>query len=106
MASASSWRESAWAVEVAARVEALGLLVLGGQEERAVGDRAQLARDLAVELRELVERGAVDLGEHAEGHGRLRAVASSGAARVQPGQQRVDALPGRDRPSARPIRRE
>ena len=48
-------------VEVAARVEALRLVAVRSEIERAVGDRAQLARDLLPESLDEVGGGPVDL---------------------------------------------
>ena len=61
-------------VEVAAGVEALGLIAVGLQVERAVGNRSQLALQLMHEVVELVVCGPVDLRQNAQGDGRLRAV--------------------------------
>jgi hypothetical protein len=77
-------------VEVAARVEALRLVVVRGEHQRAVGHGAQLAVDLGVDVVEQVERGAVDLREHAERDRRLRAVGP--ATVVERGELGVDAL--------------
>ena len=85
-------------VEAAARVQAGGLLPVGLQVQRAVGDGAQLARDLRVGVLEQVERRAVDLREHAERDGRLGAVRPVLRAGVQRDAAPRGPAPAPDRP--------
>ena len=77
-------------VEAPARVRALGLVALGGEDERGVRHRSESTLEPRLEAVELVENRPVHLGHDPEGRGRLELVLERGAPREELDETLVD----------------